>query len=567
MSNSFPHHSDHLPLPYDPVTHWFNECRFNLGQHQTHFDNPEFFAQFGLDITTQNVDAWIELAHPDDRTQLDAHLHWHSKVQLNYPLVSHYRIKNLEGMYVHIEQKLVALALEGNPVILGRLSVCDETLDQGSPVEQRTIRHSISGLYTQYKLLIDIENIQKSQNNELTIAHIKIDNLTNQVRQFGPKLLLDVARKLHAASQIFSGYNFQLYQLDTDTFMLMLTGHIDFNALEPLFTSFISKCSTINEGLGSLYADKITVGIVPNNSNQFSAEALLDLSTQTRRFANQRKNNNIAIYSEQTKKNIERFSYIEINLTKVIRQQQLSVHYHPIVDLKNQQVASFESLVRWTSPQYGEIGPVEFIHIAEKQGLIYDLGILVFKQACKFLRLYNLTHNSNVKVNINVSGLQLLNRDLPSHFRRIALHYGLLPSSIVLELTETVNLDDNNHALAQLRSLAKMGFILSLDDFGAGMTSINSFFDFPFKQIKIDRSFALKAMVDSTPTEFLRFLIVLCRKKKISIVVEGVETYDMLDYYLKLGTTHLQGYFYSRPMPVNKAMLFSPQIHQHKSPK
>lgn len=567
MSNSFLNHSDHLLFSNDPVTHWFNECRFQLGQNHTQFDNPQFFAQFGIDVQSQTIDAWIELAHGDDRSHLDTHLHWHSKVQSNYPLVSHYRIKNLEGMYIHIEQKLVALEIEGNPVILGRLSVCDETSYQGNRLEQRTIRHSISGLYTQYKLLIDIENIQHSQKNQLTVAHIKVDNLTNQVRQFGPKLLLDVARKLHAASQIFSGYNFQLYQLDTDTFMLMFTDHIDFDLLEPLFTSFISKCTSINEGLGSLYADKITIGIVPNNSNQFSAEALLDLSTQTRRFANHKKNNNIAIYSEQTKESVERFSYIEKNLTKVIRQQQLCVHYHPIVDLKSQQVASFESLVRWISPKYGQIGPVEFIHIAEKQGLIYDLGILVFKKACKFLQQYNKTHNSTVKVNINVSVLQLLNRDLPSHFRRIALHYGLIPSSIVLELTETVNLDDNHHALAQLRSLSKMGFILSLDDFGAGMTSINSFFDFPFKQIKIDRSFALKAMVDSTPTDFLRFLIKLCRKKTISIVVEGVETYDMLDYYLKLGATHLQGYFYSQPMPVDKAMLFTPQIHQHENPK
>jgi EAL domain-containing protein (putative c-di-GMP-specific phosphodiesterase class I)/GGDEF domain-containing protein len=562
MSNPFSNNFDHFVFQNDPVTHWFNECRFYLTESDTQFDNPQFFMALGLKVSSQTLDEWIELAHPDDRSLLDTTLHWHKKLQLNYPLVSHYRIKNRDGFYINIEQKLVALELNGMPVIMGRLSICENHTYDNISLEYRPIRHSISGLYTQTKLLIDIKNIQETDNNNLTVAHIKVDNLTNQVRQFGPELLLDVARKLHATCKIFLGYRVHLYQLDTDTFMLLLVGNIDFKLLEPLFASFISKYISINEGLGSLYADKISIGIVPNNDNQFSGEELLDLSTQTRRYANHRKNNHIAIYSEVTKEKVARFSYIEKNLAKAVRQRQLSVNFHPIVDLKNQQVASFESLVRWNCQEYGQIGPIEFIHIAEKQGLIYDLGILVFQSACTFLQQYNKKHGSQVKVNINVSVLQLLNRDLPSHFRRIALQYGLTPNSIVLEITETVNLDDNNHALAQLRKLSDMGFILSLDDFGAGMTSINSFFDFPFKQIKIDRSFALRAMVDSSPTHFLQFLIRLCRNKAISIVVEGVETHEMLDFYLKLGTTHLQGYFYSMPLPVEEAMLFVPEINQ-----
>ncbi len=537
------------------VSRGLNECRFILSDDSLKLERPSFFIYFGLSIV-KDFEPWLERVHPDDRSRLD------SLFDLNNPRYnfweSHdrYRIKDKNNNYVEIEQKLSMIKTPQGRTLVGRLSIIKNSHTTDILNHPSTLCHPISGLFTRSKLMLDISNIQHCWGKEFTIAQIKIDKLANYVRQFGSELLLNVAQQLRGASKIFNPGQVQLYQLDTDIFVLLIVGHVEQKLIEPLFENFLSEYISLNAGQGNLYADQLSIGIVPNNQSSDSPHYLLEVSTQTRRYAYNLRHCNIAIYSSATSHNVARYSYIEQNLSRAIKYEQLSVRFHPIVSVKNKQVTSFETLVRWDSEIYGEIGPNEFIHVAEKQGLIWDLGLIVFTKACQFLKHYNERHHSDIQINVNVSVLQLLNRDLPSHFRRIALSHSVDPSSIVLELTETVMLDDNTHALNQLKALTNMGFVLSLDDFGAGMSSINSFFDFPFRQIKIDRFFALRAMNDSAPTQFLQFLISLCRKNRISIVIEGVENENMQSYYSDLGATHLQGYLYSLPVNDKAALDF-----------
>ncbi len=541
------------------IPSWLNECRFVLSCDGLEIENPAFFAYFGLHHPLNDFEPWIDRTHPEDRARLDALLNPDNAIDELWQVLSQYRVKNQHNQYTEVEQKLALVDNEQGQLIIGRLSIIESPQQQNLWHSESSLRHPLSGLFTRSKLLIDIANIQRIEHKKFTLAHIKIDSLANYVRQFGPELLLDVARQLRRSGKVFDSLEVQLYHLDTDTFVLLLVGPIENKLLQPLFENFLAHYLSLNEGKGSLYADKLSVGIVPNNLDQLSAQQLLEISTQTRRYAYSLKHTNLAIYNEATKQSVERYSYIEQNLSRAIKQDQLSVKFHPIVKTETNHVESFETLVRWNSDIYGEIGPYEFIHIAEKQGLIWDLGLVVFSKACQFIKQYNQTYQTDTHINVNVSVLQLLHRDLPSHFRRIALKHAVKPSSIVIELTETVILDDDNQALEQLKALAKMGFVLSLDDFGAGMSSFNSFFDFPFSQIKIDRMFAIRALKDTTPSQFLQFLIDLCRRSQISIVVEGVEDQTMLDYYKQLGSTHLQGYFYTQPMAESEALNFMPE--------
>ncbi len=180
-------------------------------------------------------------------------------------------------------------------------------------------------------------------------------------------------------------------------------------------------------------------------------------------------------------------------------------------------------MVRWRSKEFGEIYPDEFIPVAENKGLIVELGYQVFEKACQFIKSYRERYQNQVRVNVNVSVLQLLNSEFPNKIKAMADEVGVEPQAIVLELTETFILDNNQAAIAPLNTLSELGFALSLDDFGAGYSSLNCFFDLPMTQIKIDKSMAWKTLTNRSSHEYLKFLITMCREQNIEVVIEGIE--------------------------------------------
>ena len=201
--------------------------------------------------------------------------------------------------------------------------------------------------------------------------------------------------------------------------------------------------------------------------------------------------------------------------------------------------------------------PDEFIPVAENKGLIVELGYQVFEKACQFIKSYRERYQNQVRVNVNVSVLQLLNSEFPSKIKAMADQVGIEPQAIVLELTETFILDNNQAAIAPLNTLRELGFSLSMDDFGAGYSSLNCFFDLPMTQIKIDKSMAWKTLTNRSSREYLKFLITMCREQNIEVVIEGIEDAKMCDFFAEMGGDYLQGYWFSKPLAVASASRYT----------
>ncbi|MDF5377579.1 EAL domain-containing protein, partial [Vibrio parahaemolyticus] len=174
------------------------------------------------------------------------------------------------------------------------------------------------------------------------------------------------------------------------------------------------------------------------------------------------------------------------------------------------------------------------------KGLIVELGYQVFAKACEFIKNYRERYQNQVRVNVNVSVLQLMNSEFPARIKAMADEVGVEPESIVLELTETFILDNNQTAIAPLNTLRELGFALSLDDFGSGYSSLNSFFDLPMTQIKIDRSMAWKTLTNRSSQEYLKFLITMCQENNIEVVIEGIEDAKMCEFFTEMGDDYLQ---------------------------
>ena len=206
-----------------------------------------------------------------------------------------------------------------------------------------------------------------------------------------------------------------------------------------------------------------------------------------------------------------------------------------------------ESLVRWKHAKRGLVSPVKFIPIAEETGLIQPLGDFVLNAACAQAAAWG-AMGYPLRVAVNLSAQQLRNRDLPQQVADVLASTKLAASFLELELTETALLDDIPGALVVMNALKQMGVALSLDDFGAGYSSLSHLRHCPFDVVKIDRSF-VSSIVGSVRDQMLvKHLVQLAHDLGMTVIAEGVETTAQCDILHRLGCHHFQGYLFSPPV-------------------
>lgn len=236
-------------------------------------------------------------------------------------------------------------------------------------------------------------------------------------------------------------------------------------------------------------------------------------------------------------------------IANVETNQELTLNYQPIVDLGTREITGFEALARWYNPRLGAISPAEFIPIAEETGLINDLGMWVLRTACKQLHQWqqefpcHSPQKSPLTMSVNVSGIQLANPEFIMQVQAVLAEYPLQPTSLRLEITESVLMDDKGATLDTLNQLKKLGIKLYIDDFGTGYSSLSRLYELPLDILKIDQSFIRQQKWDLVYT-----LMLLAHSQKLGVIAEGVETQAQCDRLQDLGCTDAQGYLFSKPL-------------------
>ena len=241
----------------------------------------------------------------------------------------------------------------------------------------------------------------------------------------------------------------------------------------------------------------------------------------------------------------------EMALRRAITDGDLRVHYQPIIDIASGRIDGVEALVRWEHPTQGTITPDQFIPIAEETGLIVPLGEWVLGEACRQAQIWHQSHPEldQLNVSVNLSGRQINQADLIPVVTNILADTGLAPSSLVLEITESVLMSDPEASIVVLRSLRDLGIHLSVDDFGTGYSSLSYLKKFPVDALKIDKSFVDGLGTEGDDSAIVRAIISLAKSLGLQTVAEGVETPIQLKALTDLGADKAQGYFFSRPQP------------------
>ncbi len=246
---------------------------------------------------------------------------------------------------------------------------------------------------------------------------------------------------------------------------------------------------------------------------------------------------------------------LEVNLQEAIKLQNLEVHYQPIFQLKTSQLIGFEALVRWQHPTQEWLSPLKFIPLAEETGLIVRLGNWVLREACLQLQRWQKLFGNAcpTRISVNLSSLQLVSPTLLQNIDQTLSDTGLSGENLILEITETVLMENIQEAVEVLQHLRDRCIGLSIDDFGTGYSSLSYLQSLPLTALKIDRSFIQNIESNQTNLEITSTIIELAKRLGLKVVAEGLEKEIHVDILRSLNCDYGQGFLFSRPIPADEA--------------
>ena len=237
---------------------------------------------------------------------------------------------------------------------------------------------------------------------------------------------------------------------------------------------------------------------------------------------------------------------LEYNLHNALERDQFVIHYQPQMDMVTGQMMGVEALIRWRPNAHEVISPDVFIPIAEQTGLIVPLGEWVFRKACRQSRLWSDAGYDALKTSINLSSIQLEHPDTLSMINRVLKETDVDPQRISLELTETslMTITNCRHVLNQLSA---MGLSIAIDDFGTGYSSLSYLKYFPINTLKLDKSF-MDDLFKDDECAIVKAVLSMAHDMHMTVVAEGVETVEQLDFLRKYNCDVVQGFYFSRPV-------------------
>lgn len=324
-------------------------------------------------------------------------------------------------------------------------------------------------------------------------------------------------------------------------------------------------CERINKAFsqpfnifGQDYQITLSMGIAfyPDHGRQL--DYLNNCAEQALSEAKNLGGNTVRFYSNENTALLEQGIFIERDLRKAIQNGELVVYYQPKVNFIDQSVFGFEALVRWNHPEKGQIPPGMFIPLAEQTSLISDIGRLVIQQTTKQLREWNDLGFNNICISVNIVAQQLHRGQLLDDLDAAINNNKIAGSSLELEITESSLVENSETVKKLINQIKQRDIKISLDDFGTGYSSLSYLAEFPIDTLKIDRSFVSK-IGEKKQEAIVSAMVAMGKAMGMTVVAEGIETEQQLQFLAELKCDIAQGFFFSKPLPVQEATAYIEQ--------
>ncbi|MHA6534570.1 bifunctional diguanylate cyclase/phosphodiesterase [Paenibacillus sp. BAC0078] len=394
----------------------------------------------------------------------------------------------------------------------------------------------------------------KGSSRQIALVFIDLDHFktVNDTlgHDFGDAMLKETALRISKAVGKYDVVS----RLGGDEFTILLADIPDSSAITAQLSRIQEALSMPHHIQGHLLYNTASIGISIYPQNGEDADYLVKQADLAMFHVKETGRNNIFQYSEDLENSIRRKKVLSQHLLSASVNNEFEVHYQPIVRTDDLQVHKVEALLRWNSPIHGSVSPEEFIPLAETSGSIVGIGGWVLRQVCADVRRFR-EDGLILTAAVNISALQLMQPGLLELLLELLREYGLPPSSLELEITESV-LISGDEILQSVQQLRAHGFRISLDDFGTGFSSLSYLRRFPVDVIKIDRSFIAEMTPGPQGDVLVKTIIELSHKLGLRVVSEGIELLEQFDMLRRLGSDELQGYYISKPITAREIPRF-----------
>jgi diguanylate cyclase (GGDEF)-like protein/PAS domain S-box-containing protein len=509
------------------------------------------------ETSVANFDQWLKFVHDEDRsglrTALDAHLAGQS------PHFEHeYRVRHINGEIRWVLCRGIAVRDETNRPI--RMAGSQTDVTEWRRVQDtlaRAARHDpLTGLPNRLLfgelLQHEIAQAVRSATPKYAVLFIDLDGfkLVNDSlgHLVGDDFLVGIARRLHAKLRPGD----VLARLGGDEFAVLIT-NLDANEdvrviTERLLSALLTEPFNIHGN--EIYASA-SMGIVFGGEQYKSCDDLLRDADTAMYRAKAAGRGTYEMFDPAMHASAMNRLTLETELRRAVERNEFVVYYQPIVELRTSRICGFEALVRWARPDGSLAMPLEFIGVAEETGLIVPMTYLVLREACRQLAAWQEMLGQDLYVSVNISSKLFTRPDFIDEIEGAMSASALTPSSLRLEITESVFMKRSDIVDKNIDRLREIPVALYLDDFGTGYSSLGYLQRYPVDALKLDQSFVARMATDDCP--IANVIVTLARELGIGLIAEGVETRSQSMQLLALNCPHAQGELFSKPLPASEA--------------
>ena len=442
-------------------------------------------------------------------------------------------------------QELVMSQISGSNKVFCIVRDLTEQKKSEEKIKRLALTNELTNLPNRRSLMNKMTELMEAKET-FHVLFIDVDRFKNINDTFGheigDQLLIHVAERLNSIEH----EAISAHHLGGDEFILLLQ-------MEP--SRVTRTASKLLEEMGKPFYVSgneinitVSMGISCYPDDHDELEGLIGLADTAMYNVKLSGKNDYKYINDEMKAALERKAYLEVELKKAIRNQQLELHYQPILDLKSNKIVAVEALLRWNHPTLGTVSPAEFIPIAEETGIIAPIGRWVIHEALNQASGWR-KEGYTLEVSINVSQRQLSNDKSLIDFIRERLEESRMdPGQVVLEMTESV-MEKDEQTIPILNELKRLGIKIALDDFGTGFSSLSLIKRLPIDTLKIDQSFIRELTESQTDIAIIKSIIEIALNLNLNIVAEGIETSEQMTILKRLNCLRGQGYLFSKPLP------------------
>lgn len=468
-----------------------------------------------------------------------------------------YYAENLKRWYdLHYTE---LIWVDGREAVLCALYDVTDKKNYQKKIEQQANNDFLTGLYNRMRCEKDLKKYilrVKESGATASLFFLDLDNFKNindgLGHQYGDILLQEISNQLRTIPEISK----TCYRMGGDEFIILLPAesyHRKQEILDSLMEIF-NRPWYLN---GADYYCTMSLGVVDFPQDGAEANDLIKKADIAMYEAKKAGKNRIHYYTEESGS----FSMKRFDMEKNMRDSSIDgyrdfiVYYQPIIDMKKEngpQCKGAEALIRWKHATMGMVSPGEFIPLAEYLGLINPIGSYVLREACKACRNWNELGHPDYKVNVNLSVVQLLQNDIVDIIRDIVEETGINPQNLILEVTESLAINDMGRMKRVLSEIRKLGIGIALDDFGTGYSSLNHIKEIPLDIIKIDQTFVTDIESNAYAKAFLKMISELAGNLGLHVCVEGIERKEQLKVVKDMEIKYTQGFYFDRAIPLEE---------------